>query len=673
MADSLQQNQQRMEEKINAATEDLQTTVAVLLEKNKQLEEARRAALAASQEKATFLARMSHEIRTPLSAVIGFSRLLHETEDSVIAQESIRVIKQTAKQLLCVVDDILNFSRLEAGSVVLESIEFDLPTCLENVIAMMSPAAHEKGLELVLHLHGNFPRQVVGDPTRLSQVLTNLISNAIKFTTTGHVFVEGMLSDDAAQASFVSLSVQDTGEGMSEAEMGTVFEAFNQADSSITRRYGGTGLGLPISKRLVEVMGGRIHLQSEKAKGTSFYLEIPFACKATRVEPEDCADLNGKRVLLYEPHHLSRRALRATLAGWGMQVFNTGDEEACMHLLNTTGGSDADESLLIIGFNPHQYGEERLTGLAGRIRLIFGGPVLLLVGAETWQLPAPLRTVSKLSWASKPIRGKLLFHRITELLDLAAQQPAERLVDAGRHPLQSYAGKSILAVEDNEFNRLLLCRLLRAKGAFVDEAVSGEVALTNCWQQAYDLIFMDLHMPGIGGIEAARRIRSQYGDIAPPIVALSADVFAGGAGETPLEMFDEYLIKPISAEALDRIADRWLQDAPSKAHSQTASLPAPESPPEQDTVPEELRGMLHAEILRLRGAMQAAMDNSNWRQLKEIAHQFRGLVGIYGMHALKDRSRLLEKAAEMARADTVRHHFQHLNLLIDTLPTPTDP
>jgi two-component system sensor histidine kinase BarA len=667
-----QQPEYELQRKIDEATADLQATLAALLEENRELDKARQKALEASQEKTAFLARMSHEIRTPLSAVIGFSRLLDDAPDSLSAKESIRVIKQTAHQLLYVIDDILSFSRLEAGSMRLEAISFELSTCLEDVVAMMSPAAHEKGLELILHLHGDLPGRVVGDAARVSQVMTNLLANAIKFTAVGHVMVEAMLVGDSLHSGRVRITVSDTGEGLTAEEMQNVFQAFTQADSSVTRRFGGTGLGLAICKCLVERMQGTIGVQSEKGTGSRFTLEIPFDDKLPADDPIETSALRGKKVLLHEAHPLSRRTLRATLAGWGIQVFNSSDRHQLLRSLAFTGREQMEFDLLIVGMDPEKVDTASLNRLFRSIRDAYPGPMLFLVGSEIWQPPSRIADCRNIAWAAKPTRRRLLYHRISELLGMASPFRTGRPAAVVRVSQRSFQGHCVLAVEDNEFNRTLLRYLLEEKGAEVVEAASGEEAIGLAKARRYDLIFMDLHMPGIDGAEAARRIRRHYAANSPPVLALSADVFADRQGELPGQSFEEYLIKPISAETLDRVAAAWLGAGRNEAAAPTAGRSSGRAGPGRPLgLPAELQVPLYKETLQLGEAMRSALAESAWGRLSALAHQLHGLAALYGLPELMESARSLESAVEAQGFETIGHCLDRLMLHIDDLPQPS--
>jgi two-component system sensor histidine kinase BarA len=509
---------------------------------------------------------------------------------------------------------------------------------------------------------------VLGDPARLSQVVTNLLANAVKFTAAGHVMVEGMRVDGSGR---VRISVSDTGEGLTRHERQNIFQAFSQADSSVTRRFGGTGLGLAICKCLVDKMQGSIGLHSEKGVGSRFTLELPFAETPPAEDPCDTTALQGKKVMLHEAHPLSRRTLRTTLVGWGMQVFNSADHSQLLGSLCHARRELTEFDLLIVGMDPKQVGSMDLNRLFLEIREAYAGPLLFLVGSEIWQPPSIIAGCRNIAWAAKPTRRRLLYQRIGELLGAAGRFRADEPASAGRSSRRPFEGRCVLSVEDNEFNRSLLRHLLAEQGAEVVEAASGEEAIRRARTRRYDLIFMDLHMPGIDGAEAARRIRRHYAHAAPPILALSADVFAGRQSERGDRAFDEYLIKPISAETLDRVAADWLGSSSrigSAAADPVTSRPAAGR---LDELPAELQGALYAEMLQLGEAMQSALAQSAWQALREIAHQFRGLVGLYELRELTVSAHALEQALQARAFDTINDRVVDLVSRLARLPRPS--
>ncbi|MCG6896226.1 MAG: response regulator [Thiocapsa sp.] len=648
MAKALEGSQSALREQVRAATAELQRTVEALSAKNAQLEAARREAVAAGREKQAFLARMSHEIRTPLNAVVGFSRLLRGDAGGQAALEYTRTIDRAANQLLCVVDGILDFTKLESGSIELERLPFDLRVCLEDVVTMLSPAAHEKGLELALVLHRDIPETLLGDPDRIAQVLINLLNNAIKFTAAGHVFVEaGYTAVEDAQGA-VRIVVSDTGIGLSEEQRARLFQPFAQADSSITRRYGGTGLGLTISKRLVELMGGRIGVEATPGKGSRFFFSLPCGPTRQPIPALDSGPLAGRKILVYDRQPVQLRALRTILLGWSMEVFSAGRSNQIMAMLKSAADTGRPFDLLILGLDRQESRPKTFEILVTQLRTRYRGPVLVLVGTEQWTPPTTLREQGDLEWTVKPVRRSLLHQCLCRLSGQRAnlEAPAPPIGVRPRYP-----GRRVLVVEDNPFNRLLMRRLLELREVDVSEARDGPEAITKTRRSTFDLIFLDVHMPGMDGLETARAIRSaQAQGTCPPIIAVSADVFGtpGNAGADAI--FDGFLLKPVWEGALDEALCRALA-SPDRTGPSMPDSAAPEHSvinADAPLLPSTLDGRLLGEVRALLGRLATAVASRDRHAVGELSHELKGLCGFFGLRAFETGVRELERAAAEA-------------------------
>ncbi|MET0082642.1 MAG: ATP-binding protein [Sedimenticola sp.] len=659
MAASLQDAQENLEQQVDSATQGLQHTVELLKSKNKALGKARLQALQASRDKAQFLARMSHEIRTPLNAVVGFSRLLNEAPDSMEAEEYLRAIDMAAKQLFHLIDDILQFSRLEAGHLELERIDFELPVVLEDVVGMLTPSANEKGLELVLLMHNDLPHSMRGDPTRFSQILTNLLNNAIKFTDDGHVFVEAdCISTQAGRQ--VNIRVSDTGIGIAEEEKERLFSAFTQADDSITRRFGGNGLGLVISERLVSLMGGTIGVQSQKGKGSVFYFTIPCSSVGKGLQIDLEADFSGNKVLVYDKHPLSRRALRSTMLHWKFSVSQTGDFDELMGLASPRKGGELENSLVVLGLGHEECSSETFPEMFSSLCDVYKGPVLIMTGDIHWRPPVSSDSLCDVAWSSKPARRKIVLQKIHKLLGKPSTCKKDQAVNLVE--MADFDGIRILSAEDNEFNRLLIRRLLEERGVTVCEACTGQEAIDCAVEDSFDLIIMDIHMPGMDGFTAATLIRSVLGDNCPPILSLSADVFASSDQNRNKSVFDDNLIKPVTVELLESAITTWVLDgsrfefidsregegmrAEESMSESNAGINGLDSAGElRLSLPPDMESMLYSEITRLHDDLIQANDQAAWEEFAELSHQLCGLSGLYGFDELADAAMLLEQSA----------------------------
>ena len=626
MAEALGSAQQTLHARVDDATAALRDAVAELELRNRELEQARQLALRGGQERTEFLARMSHEIRTPLNAVVGFAKLLSADHSALTNSEHLHTIQRAADQLLHVINDILQFIRLDAGADQVESLPFDLADLLEDVVAMLGPMANDKQLDLVLLLHSDLPETLHGDPTRLSQVMVNLVNNAIKFTTHGHVVIEACHVDADPDTDDIEISVSDSGIGIDPADQIDLFEAFSQGDSSITRRFGGTGLGLAITRRLCELMGGDIKLESAPGKGSRFTVHLPCTHCSPPAFIESGGPLAGRQILVYDANPFMRRSLRTMLASWDVRAYNTGRWEQLLAMLDGRQAPDRPFDMVVIGISHEEQQSHVIRQYLEQLRSRYTGPLVLLAGSAHWQPPDSRTGDEHLNWSTKPIRRATLKH----LLETLIGGKAESLAGLASHPRsQKLPGLQILVAEDNLFNRQILRYVLEENGATVDEAVTGSAAISAAEQGGYDLILMDLHMPEIDGAEAARQIRSRLAGKTPPIIALTADVFGksdhAGSGKT----FDDWLLKPFDPQHLvDRLAG--------------LSAPQTERPGGKTltpttvvkSLPADLQERYFDEIERLIGLIGKELDQVDPDSTARAIHELKGILGLCGEEPL---------------------------------------
>ncbi|HKJ76455.1 MAG TPA: ATP-binding protein, partial [Gammaproteobacteria bacterium] len=592
MAESLQYAQGRLEQRVEEATAELRATVSELERKNRELEEAREAALRAGREKAEFLANMSHEIRTPVNAVIGFTDLLGRTPLAGEQKEYARTIQQAGHQLIRIIDDILDISKLEAGSVEPERVAFSPRDALQDLLVMLRPAANDKGLELVLALEPGVPDRVCGDPARFRQVLTNLINNAIKFTDRGSVEVTAGYRATAGDEGWLRVTVRDTGIGIDAEQRRRLFWPFAQADASISRRFGGTGLGLVIADRLVGLMDGRVDLESAPGEGSTFTVELPMAT----VEAGSPAAAPAGDVLLYEPHPAARRAVTLDLLGLGYDVREVDRLEA----FRGPAEGGADPATVVIGLARDDAVAARLQELTARVRGEYAGPILFLVGTEEGRALQEAVAAPRVRVLPKPARLETLAAALRELADGVAPEDA----DPADAPAETTAGLRVLVVEDNDFNRQLMVTLLQQEGAKVSAAADGGSALQRLAGEPFDLVFMDVHMPHMDGIEATRRIREEVdGGAALPVIAVTADVFAEERARLDEAGVDGWLFKPISEEGLREVLQRW---APRTSAPEVAADERAGSAERPAAIPERLWGRLMTELPEHAARLEAA-------------------------------------------------------------------
>jgi signal transduction histidine kinase/DNA-binding response OmpR family regulator len=638
------------------------------------LEEALRAAEAADRAKSLFLANMSHEIRTPLNGVVGMIDLLRGTNLDESQSRFAGVARSSADALLNVINDILDFSKIEAGRMELEWVEMDLASVIENVAETAAVFAARKGLEIGCFIHPKTPDTVLGDPSRLGQVLMNLVNNAIKFTETGQVIINASPVKEDENQPVIRFTVTDSGIGIPTDRVERLFKSFSQIDASTTRKYGGSGLGLAISKRLVEMMGGQIGVQSEPGKGSTFWFELPMTPvqpgAAQRSEEQIIASLRHLKILAVDDNPVNLEIIQKQLAAWNLDVEIVNGGAPALQKLRAASKQEKAFDLAIMDW--HMPGLDGV-GLAQAIRStpeIKETALIMLTSVDDCVLSQEIQALGFAGYLVKPVRQ-------SRLLDTIAEAIGKRL-SAGSTGGASAAAKSeqqpeiqkprqgvghILLAEDNEINRMVASEILRRSGYTFDVVGNGQAALDAAFAKQFDLILMDCQMPGMDGFESTRAIRDREKATGAkrriPIVALTANAIKGDREACLAAGMDNYVPKPINPEHLieiiaSHIGNRPAPIPPPADAASPAAKPAA-GPVDMAAFLERCLGnpqvafrvldvfavQATEEIARL----QRALAEGNLERLSRLAHSLKGSASNISADSVRKVARELEKLA----------------------------
>ncbi|MBC3955355.1 MULTISPECIES: response regulator [Pseudomonas] len=552
MAATLQNAQEELQMSIDQATEDVRQNLETIEIQNIELDLARKEALEASRIKSEFLANMSHEIRTPLNGILGFTHLLQKSELTPRQYDYLGTIEKSADNLLAIINEILDFSKIEAGKLVLDNIPFNLRDLLQDTLTILAPAAHAKQLELVSLVYRDTPLALSGDPLRLRQILTNLVSNAIKFTREGTIVARAMLEDETEDTAQLRISVQDTGIGLSSQDVRALFQAFSQADNSLSRQPGGTGLGLVISKRLIEQMGGEIGVDSTPGEGSEFWISLSLP--KAREDKEETANqpLDGLRAAVLEHHDLARQALEHQLEDCGLQTVVFNNLENLLNGVTAAHQTPLAIDLAVLGVTALEISPERLRQHIWDLENLNCKVMVLCPTTEHALFQLAVHDVYT-QLQAKPACTRKLQKALSELIAPRAVRTDISLPLSSRPP-------RVLCVDDNPANLLLVQTLLEDMGAEVVAVDGGYAAVSAVQQEAFDLVLMDVQMPGMDGCQATEAIRAwetERNQSSLPIVALTAHAMANEKRSLLQSGMDDYLTKPISERQLGQVVLKW--------------------------------------------------------------------------------------------------------------------
>ncbi|MCG8619608.1 MAG: response regulator, partial [Desulfobacterales bacterium] len=633
---------------------------------------------------------------TPMNAIIGMSHLALKTDLTPKQEDYINKVHNSAQSLLGIINDILDFSKIEAGKLEMESIEFSLTEVLDNLSGLIAQKAQDKGVELVFAVDPQVPMGLVGDPLRLGQILLNLTSNALKFTDTGEIIITVKNLEIDSEQVLLSISVTDTGIGLTEEQQSKLFQSFQQADTSTTRKYGGTGLGLTICKTLTEMMGGEIGVESEPGMGSTFHFTARFGRQAVSKQRNEILPqtIQGLHVLVVDDNTTMRQVLRVYLEDFSFQVTEcTNGKEALEMMAGGDNGEDVPFDLILMDWQmPAMNGIEAARAILDARHPAEKPKIIMVTGHGRADVMKQARDLELDGFLLKPVTQSLMFDAILEAFGQAPEKNTSRTRKKEIRPegFDAVRGAHILLVEDNKINQQVASELLRDEGFFITIANNGREAVDILGDTPFDVVLMDLQMPVMDGYTAARKIREDQRFDSLPLVAMTADAMSGVRENVLDSGMNDYVTKPIDPKTLFKALVRWITPgnrelpggyAPDQADGKTGEEVLPDLPGiDVENGVARIGGKVdrYKKLIRKFSENQgetdqqirAAIDQERMEDAIRLAHTLKGVSGNIGAMGLHDLSANVESVLKAGAADRLPNALDDMaRALRETLET----